>query len=90
MKIKQGTSIFHAPLKPLDTELQTEGCRHSNPDVCANNSLEGACAFVRQDGICMRPPRSWPKQYRALGGRYIREDTVERTSLYRGQDQPDN
>lgn len=60
------SNIFHAPLKPLDSEIQTEGCRHTNPDVCSNNSLEGICAFVREDGICYRPPRSWPKQFLKL------------------------
>jgi hypothetical protein len=58
--------IFHAPLKPRDTESQTEGCRHTNPDICANNSMPKACAFVRADGLCLKPPVSWPKQFRVL------------------------
>jgi hypothetical protein len=59
-------SIFHAWLNPLDSESQTQGCRHTNPDVCANHSLPQKCAFVREDGICFLPPKSWPKQYRHL------------------------
>ena len=59
-------SIFHASLKPLDSESQTQGCRRTNPDICANHSLPQKCAFVREDGICFLPPKSWPKQYRQL------------------------
>lgn len=58
--------VFHEPLKPRDSEKQTEGCRHTNPDICANNSMPGVCAFVRKDGLCLRPPQSWAKQYRIL------------------------
>lgn len=58
--------IFHAPLKPNDSSTQTEGCRHTNPSICGNNSLPDVCAFVREDGMCMRPPKSWPKQYERL------------------------
>ena len=36
------------PLSYLDTELQTVGCRISNPNNCKNNSTEGKCAFVRE------------------------------------------
>ena len=57
---------FHAPLNPLDSENQTEGCRANNPDICANNGLEGICAFYSEDGICKRPSRRWKEQYRAL------------------------
>ena len=66
MTEKGSKSIFHASLKPLDTESQTQGCRHTNPDICANHSLPQKCAFVREDGICFLPPKSWPKQYRQL------------------------
>jgi hypothetical protein len=58
--------IFHAPLKPEDSETQTEGCRHTNPDICSSHSVPKLCAFVRADGMCFKPPTSWPKQYRAL------------------------
>lgn len=47
------------PLSELDTEFQTLGCRHSNPDLCRNSATEGKCAYVRPDGICKLPPRSW-------------------------------
>lgn len=57
---------FHAPLKPKDTETQTVGCRHTNPDICAKNRLPKVCAFVRGDGICLAPPQSWPKQFKVL------------------------
>ncbi len=58
--------IFHAPLKPKDTATQTDGCRHTNPNICANNSLPKVCAFVRGDGMCMKPPTSWAKQFKHL------------------------
>jgi hypothetical protein len=57
---------FHAPLHPSDTEKQTYGCRHTNPDICAKNLLPKVCAFARSDNICLTPPTSWPKQFRAL------------------------
>jgi hypothetical protein len=58
--------IFHAPLKPRDTVSQTEGCRHTNPSICGSNQLPNVCAFVREDGICLKPPLSWAKQYEKL------------------------
>lgn len=57
---------FHAPLQPGDSETLTIGCRHTNPDICAKNQMEGVCAFVRDDGMCKAPPLSWPKQFRFL------------------------
>ena len=60
---------FNAPLREEDTEEQTFGCRQNNPDICGNNGLPELCAFVREDCICMKPPRSWKKQYKALGGK---------------------
>ena len=54
---------FSAPLNPLDTENQTQGCRHTNPDICNANSMENVCAFVREDGICKKPSASWKKQF---------------------------
>ena len=56
MKIDQ-----RRPLSEFDTEFQTLGCRHSNPDICKNNSTEGKCAFVSKDYICRLVPRSWKK-----------------------------
>lgn len=61
-------SRFHAPLEPLDTEARTVGCRHTSPDICAKNAMEGICAFVRFDGYCLAPPASWPKQFKRLRG----------------------
>jgi len=63
MKIK---NAFHAPLHPEDSEKQTFGCRHTNPDVCAKNRLMNVCAFVRKDSLCLSPTQSWPKQYLKL------------------------
>jgi hypothetical protein len=59
-------SIFHAPLKEGDAENQTVGCRHTNPDICSSHSLPRVCAFSRADGICMKPPSSWSKQFKKL------------------------
>lgn len=47
------------PLTNLDSETQTVGCRHSNPNICRNHSTEEKCAFVRNDRLCLLPPRSW-------------------------------
>ena len=57
---------FAAPLNKLDTESQTVGCRANNPDIWANNSLPGICAFTSEDGICHKPSRAWKKQYETL------------------------
>jgi hypothetical protein len=57
---------FHAPLQDGDTAAATVGCRHTSPDICRNNSLNGVCAFVRPDCMCLRPPKSWAKQYEKL------------------------
>lgn len=53
-------------LHPKDTEFQTYGCRHTNPDICSNNSLPGICSFTSDDCICKRPPRSWKKIFAEL------------------------
>ena len=57
---------FAAPLNELDTEMQTYGCRVSNPDICANNSVQGVCAFTSDDCICHKPSRAWKKQFNKL------------------------
>lgn len=57
---------FHAPLKSLDSEKRTVGCRHTNPDICAKNRLPKVCAFARSDKMCLSPPQSWAKQFRLL------------------------
>lgn len=56
------------PLYTQDTETQTYGCRHTNPDICSSNSLDGTCAFITKDNICTKPPRSWKNIYRKLNG----------------------
>lgn len=57
---------FHEPLRPGDTDKQTEGCRHTNPDICSKNRIQSKCAFVRNDNLCLSPLKSWPKQYLKL------------------------
>lgn len=59
-------NVFHAPLHTLDTEVQTCGCRHTNPDICAKNALPKVCALARNDKICYAPPQSWAKQFKKL------------------------
>ena len=60
------TTAVHVPLHPLDSETQTHGCRHTNPNHCSKNSLPGVCAFVRKDNICLSPPWTWKKQYQKM------------------------
>jgi hypothetical protein len=62
----KNAEAFHKPLQPGDTRTLTVGCRHNNPDHCMKNGLPKVCAFVRADGICQSPPKSWPKQYQKL------------------------
>ena len=57
---------FNAPLNKGDTELQTDGCRRPNPEICKKNCLMDVCAFVRTDGICKSPSVAWVKQYQLL------------------------
>jgi hypothetical protein len=63
---KNNPAAFHAPLKPNDTPEQTVGCRHTQPSICAKNSMPKVCAFVRLDGLCLAPPMSWKKQFLKL------------------------
>ena len=56
---------FKAPLNEKDTREKTYGCRANNPDICKNNCTD-YCAFCREDGMCIRPPMSWGKQYDKL------------------------
>jgi len=60
------SKAYHAPLHDLDTVTQTFGCRHSNPDNCAKAEMMNVCAFVREDGMCLSPPKSWGKQFKRL------------------------
>lgn len=57
------------PLKDGESLERTIGCRHSNPDICSKNSLPDVCAFVRDDGVCLAPPRSWKKLFEELSKR---------------------
>lgn len=66
MTEKEIRVAFSAPLNKFDTELQTYGCRANNPDICANNSVQGVCAFTSADCICHKPSRAWKKQYQKL------------------------
>lgn len=49
-----------------DSETKTYGCRHTNPDICSNNSIPNVCAFTSDDCICKKPPRSWKKLFEVL------------------------
>lgn len=55
-----------APLNKQDSEIKTYGCRHSNPIICGAHSLPSVCAFVNNDAICRKPPRSWKRIYSKL------------------------
>lgn len=65
-RMKRNPDAPKMPLHPLDTEKQTFGCRHTNPDICSHNGIAGKCAFKRSDNICIIPPTSWGKIYQAL------------------------
>lgn len=64
--VLESVAGFHGPLQPGDSEIQTLGCRHTNPDICAKHSMLSICAFVRADQLCLSPSASWPKQFRKL------------------------
>lgn len=70
--MKRNPNAPYKPLRPLDTEKQTFGCRHTNPDICANNGIAGKCAFASKTNICLLPPSSWPKQFRILKKKQIK------------------
>lgn len=53
-------------LHPLDSECQTYGCRHSNPDICGACFITGICAFSSEDKVCRKPSAKWKKIYRTL------------------------
>lgn len=57
---------FNAPLSPLDSEIQTYGCRQNNLDICGANGIEGVCAFASNDHIYKKSSRTWKKQYAKL------------------------
>jgi len=56
----------NAPLFTNDTENETYGCRHSNPNICKDYDLSDICAFIRKDTICKKPPKGWKKQFLLL------------------------
>jgi hypothetical protein len=66
LNTKDQQQVFHAPLHPLDSEKQTQGCRHTSPNACAKHSLLNVCAFVRKDNICLPPPTTWKKKFQKL------------------------
>ena len=82
--MKLPNNAFHAPLHPLDSESRTHACRQTKPSSCAKHSLPGVCAFVRQDNICLSPPRSWKKQFLKLlfqhFGKQTQTDEIKRAS----------
>ena len=53
----------HEPLLEGDSAECTVGCRLTNPDICAKHSIPAVCAFVRDDGMCHEPPKTWAKQF---------------------------
>ena len=69
-EMKRNPNAPHEPLHQLDTEKQTFGCRHTNPDICANNGINGKCAFTRKDTLCLVPPQSWPKHFMHLKAKF--------------------
>lgn len=72
--MKKNIIDFNAPLNKEDTENQTLGCRQKNPAICGNNMLPNVCAFVREDGICLKPSRAWKKQYSVLKEKSLEEN----------------
>jgi hypothetical protein len=60
------STAFNAPLHPLDSEMQTFGCRYAYPVHCSKNGLPKVCGLVRADKICYAPPHFWSKQFKKL------------------------
>lgn len=65
---KQLCFSLKEPLNEKDTEKQTFGCRHSNPDICGYCYLDSVCAFCTSDNICRHPSSKWEKTYLKLLG----------------------
>lgn len=53
-------------LHPKDSDQQTYGCRHTNPDICRFCDMPEICAFANEDHICRKPSASWKKFYEKL------------------------
>lgn len=66
MPTQSNAEASHAPLHSKDRVTQTVGCRHTQPAVCTKNSMPNVCVFVRQDGMCLSPPKSWAKHFKKL------------------------
>lgn len=64
--MKNGMNDQKRRLEEQDTLEKTLGCRHSQPNICKNNSTPNKCAFVRDDNICLLPPSSWKKLFKEL------------------------
>jgi hypothetical protein len=62
---------FDAPINDNDTETQTFGCRHYNPEMCNSNYMDGICALVTSDHICRKPSTAWKKQYQQLKRQFV-------------------
>lgn len=54
------------PLKKGDTESQTFGCRHKDPEFCKFIDNSQYCAFAKQDCTCLKPSISWKKHFLIL------------------------
>lgn len=68
---------FNAPLHKADAPDKTYGCRAYNPNICSNADIPQICAFVRSDGMCMKPSRAWKKQFYKLLNKNDKEDNNE-------------
>jgi hypothetical protein len=55
-----------SPLNELDSDNQTFGCRHRDPEFCKYIDNKDVCAFVRSDCVCKKPSTSWKKNYKKL------------------------
>jgi hypothetical protein len=53
-------------LNNLDSESQTFGCRHRDPEFCKHIDNKDVCAFVRLDCICKKPSSAWKKHHKKL------------------------
>lgn len=60
------SSVQRRPLAEGESLEKTLGCRHSNANICRNHSTPNKCAFVRTDGFCVIPPKSWKGIYLSL------------------------
>jgi len=63
---KVKVDVFRKPLNIRDSGESTYGCRNTHPKCCGSNLMPKVCAFVRKDGMCLKPPASWAKQYKVL------------------------